>query len=322
MPAEETYKPIPIECILPDIFPEIALYTKGTGPNHVLYKPFDRPFTISDRQRLERTGNQNIYVRADDSQDLTSYIEGHLANFLVDDSISQRSKNMILYQTSMEFVAEMMAAPHLLSSNLARCKALIRNLMKHISSSPTLLTVLQEVAADKLYILSHSVKVAALTMLIHDKAYAICQDEMLDVGIGGILHDIGMTLISGEILEKPEALSNIEYEIVKTHSKKGYEFLKQAGGVSEVSLTIVQHHHEKWNGTGYPAKLKGDSISRSAQVAAVCDIYCALVSDRPYRKASSHEEAIRIMTNEAGGTFKKELFEKFRNIVDAQAPQG
>ncbi|MBT0665012.1 HD domain-containing protein [Geobacter pelophilus] len=304
------------------MFPAIALYTKGTGSNYVLYKPYDRPFTLADKDRLERTNKQNIYIRSDDSPDLTAYIEENLSGFLVDDSISQRSKNMVLYQTSMEFVAEIMEAPHMLAANFTRCKGLIRNLMKHVSTSASLLSVLQEVAAGHLYILSHSVKVAALTMLMHEKAFNICQDEMLDVGIGGILHDIGMTLISPDILEKPEALSNIEYETVKTHSQKGYELLNKAGVFSDITLTIVRHHHEKWDGTGYPAKLKGNNISRSAQVAAVCDIYCALVSDRAYRKASSHAEAIRIMTSEAGGTFNKELFEQFRKIVDSQAPVG
>ncbi|GAM10886.1 cyclic di-GMP phosphodiesterase response regulator RpfG [Geobacter sp. OR-1] len=319
--AEDSFKPIPLECVLPDIFPAIALYTKGSGANYVLYKPFDRPFTLSDQQRLERTGKQNIYVQMDDSVDLTSYIEEHLTAFLADDSISEKSKNLILYQTSMEFVAEVMESPHGLSSNIGRCKSLIKNLMKHVASSAALLDVFQEIAADKLYILSHSVKVAALTMLVHDKAFNISPDEMLDVGVGGILHDIGMTMISGDILEKPEALSNIEYEIVKTHPQKGYELLNNAGCFNEISLTIVRHHHEKWDGSGYPARLKGDNITRSAQVAAICDIYCALVSERPYRKASPHPEALRIMKDEAGRTFKKELFDTFEKIVNKQTLQ-
>ena len=318
MPHLDSYKSIPVECVFPELFPSIALYTKGSGVNFVLYKPSDRPFTQTDQQRLERTGTKNIFIHYDDINCITTYFEKNLSSFLDNSAISDKAKNLILYQTAMEFVAEVLETPESAPSNLTRCKSLIKNLMKHLSSTTSLLQVLKDVASDNLYILSHSVKVAALTMLVHEKAFNICHDEMLDVGVGAILHDIGMTFISNEILEKPEALSNIEYEVVKTHSQKGYDYLNKSGLFSEVSLSIVRHHHEKWDGTGYPAKLRGDNISRSAQVTAVCDIYAALVSDRPYRKASSHADAIRIMESESGRSFNKELFDNFKLIIGAQ----
>lgn len=318
MPQVDSYKSIPIECVFSDLFPPVALYTKGSGINYVLYKPSDRPFTEADKQRLERTGARNIFVHGDDMRYISDYFEDNLGDFLDNSGITDHTKNLILYQTAMAFVAEILESPGSVSSNITRCKSLIRNLMKQISSTTSLLKVFREVAAGNLYILSHSVQVAALTMLVHEKVFNLCHDEMLDVGVGAILHDIGMTLISNEILEKPEALSNIEYEAVKTHSQKGYDSLRHSGGLSEVSLTIVRHHHEKWDGSGYPSKLRGDSISRSAQVAAICDIYSALISDRPYRKASTHADAIRIMESESGRSFNRELFDSFSKIIGGQ----
>lgn len=316
--TDASYKSIPVECIFPGVFPTIALFTRGSAGNYVLYKTGERPFTDMDQQRLERIGTKNLFIQAGDAQAVSGYLEKNLTAFLDNKEISERTKNLILYQTSMDFVAEILESPQTVSDNLERCKSLVSNLIRHIVSTTCLLEVMKDVASSRLYILSHSVKVAAVTMLVHEKIFNISHDEMLDVGVGAIFHDLGMTFISGDILDKPEALSNIEYSTVKTHAQRGYDFLRKNGVFSEVSLAIVRHHHEKWDGSGYPSKLRGDSISRSAQVAGVSDIYCALISDRPYRKASVHEEALRIMESESGRSFKKELFEQFRTIVDAQ----
>ena len=122
---------------------------------------------------------------------------------------------------------------------------------------------------------------------------------MIDVGIGSLIHDYGMIFITSEILEKNDALSDIEYYKVKQHTQKGYEYLKRSGNYSDIVLNIVRYHHERYDGNGYPTGLKGDNIPRSGQVAAICDVYSALIMDRAHRKASSHADAIKIMREEA-----------------------
>lgn len=127
-----------------------------------------------------------------------------------------------------------------------------------------------------------------------------------------------MIFISGEIVDKPDALSDVEYYKVKQHTQKGYEFLKQTGQFNEVALTIVRHHHERYDGNGYPTGIRGDAIPRSAQLSAICDVYSALVTDRVYRKASSHADAFKLMREESkGGSFNEELFKRFEEIMNA-----
>ncbi|SNB45217.1 HD-GYP domain-containing protein [Geobacter sp. DSM 9736] len=312
---EYAYKPVIVNCIIPEAFPPVALFTKGSGGNYILYKNSERPFTPEDHQRLARGGTKCMFVHTEDFRDLITYLEENLARFLASDEITEGAKNVILCQISTEYIAEMMEKRTGVDDKLIRCRRLIRHLMAHVTGNAGIFGLMKELASEPRYILEHSVKVAALTMLFHDRHFSIEHDEMIDIGVGGILHDIGMMFLCADILDKPDALSDVEYNTVKKHPVLGHEFLQKVGVDSEVALTVVKHHHEHWDGSGYPGMLRANAIPRSAQVAAICDIYCALTSNRPYRKASSHEEALRIMKDEAGRTFNDELFRRFADLI-------
>jgi len=98
-------------------------------------------------------------------------------------------------------------------------------------------------------------------------------------------------------------LSDVEYYKIKRHAQLGYECLQEIGGFSEISLLAVRHHHERYDGDGYPLALKGEAIPRTAQVMAICDVYSALTADRVYRQAVSHARALEIMSSEMPGAF-------------------
>lgn len=310
------FRPITVESIDPAYFPEVALFVKNNG-NYILYKNHDRKFTELDRARLQRTNSDFLYVRAGDMDLITEYLEDNLHSLLARNDISSNNKGIILYQTAANYVTEVLDSPEKLA-NLARCRSLIRHLMKYVANSEDTLKAFQAIIANNYYIFVHSVQVAALTMLAHDKLFDLSTDEMIDVGVGALLHDFGMIFISSDILEKPDALSDIEYHKVKQHTQKGYDFLKGIGVFSDVSLTIVRYHHERYDGNGYPTGLTGDSIPRSAQLAALCNTYCAMTTERPYRKALSHADAIKVMRDKSAGAFNVELFERFEEIMSGR----
>ncbi|TWJ18964.1 HD-GYP domain-containing protein [Geobacter argillaceus] len=310
------FRPITVECIDPAYFPEVALFVKNNG-NYILYKNHDRKFTELDRARLQRTNSDFLYVRAGDMDLITEYLEDNLHSLLARNDISNNTKGIILYQTAANYVTDVLDSPEKVA-NLARCRSLIRHLMKYVANSEDSLKAFQAIIANNYYIFVHSVQVAALTMLAHDKLFDLNTDEMIDVGMGALLHDFGMIFISSDILEKPDALSDIEYHKVKQHTQKGYDFLKGIGVFNDVSLTIVRHHHEKYDGNGYPTGLKGDNIPRSAQLAALCDTYCAMTTERPYRKGLSHADAIRVMRDKSSGAFNVELFKRFEAILSGR----
>ena len=311
------FRPITVECIDPSYFPDVALFVKNNG-NYILYKNPERKFTEKDRARLQRTNSEFLYVRAGDMDLIAEYLEDNLNSLLARNDICSNTKGIILYQTAANYVTDVLDTPGKVA-NLARCRSLIRHLMKYVTNSEDTLKAFQAIIANNHYIFVHSVQVAALTMLAHDKLFDLNHDEMIDVGVGALLHDFGMIFISSDILNKPDALSDIEYHKVKQHTQKGYDFLKGIGVFSDVSLTIVRYHHEKYDGNGYPTGLTGDNIPRSAQLAALCDAYCAMTTDRPYRTSNSHADTIRIMRDESTGAFNVELFKRFEEIISGRA---
>jgi energy-coupling factor transport system substrate-specific component len=139
-----------------------------------------------------------------------------------------------------------------------------------------------------------------------DIAQIIGYEDIKSVEIAGKLHDIGKISISREILHKPGKLSKEEFDIIKSHSEKGYEIIKDSDFDQNIKDGI-RFHHEALNGKGYPLGLKGNEIPMIAQIIAVADIYDALTSDRPYRKAMSQSQAIEILENCKGITLNSDL---------------
>lgn len=132
------------------------------------------------------------------------------------------------------------------------------------------------------YTYMHSVAVCAL-MVALAKQLGFNEIETKRAGMAGLLHDIGKAGIPNEILNKPGALTDEEFTLVKEHPQRGHAMLIQGLVVDEVVLDVCLHHHEKVNGMGYPHKLKSDEISIFAKMGAVCDVYDAITSNRPYK---------------------------------------
>ena len=136
------------------------------------------------------------------------------------------------------------------------------------------------------------------------------------------LHDVGKIAISDLILNKPAKLSPEEFDIMKTHVAVGMEAVKKI--ISETTehaflnhaLLFVGAHHEKWDGSGYPAGLKGEDIPLEGRLMAIADVYDALISDRPYKKAFSHETACEIIEKDSGTHFDPTLVEIFKKVKD------
>ena len=128
---------------------------------------------------------------------------------------------------------------------------------------------------------------------------------------GAFLHDIGKIAISDTILHKPARLDELEFEIIKSHVCHGSEIIRSYTWLEDAH-DVVYHHHEKYNGTGYPDQLKGDRIPLNARIFAIADVFDALISKRPYKEPCPFDEVMEIMTSDAGHHFDPEIFELFR----------
>jgi putative nucleotidyltransferase with HDIG domain len=136
--------------------------------------------------------------------------------------------------------------------------------------------------------------------------------------MGALLHDVGKIGLPAEVLNKPGCLTAEEWVVMRGHPSAGVALLAEADFPWDVTL-IVQSHHERWDGTGYPHGLMGQEIPRVARLVAIADAYDALTSVRSYRAASSHDEAMAVMRLDAGRQFDPMLFAEFERVAAVHA---
>lgn len=152
--------------------------------------------------------------------------------------------------------------------------------------------------------------------------YGITKDQAEFIFYASSVHDIGKIAIPDAIMLKPGRLTPDEFEIMKTHTTRGYRLLNMLDGISEQNQyfkycqEICRYHHERWDGRGYPEGLKGDETPISAQIVSLCDCYDALTSNRPYKTALEHQEAVDLIMNGGCGAFSPQLLKAFSSCLD------
>ncbi len=173
----------------------------------------------------------------------------------------------------------------------------------------------------------HVKRICGLTKILMTKVsdmfpeYHLSKGEIDKIVTSSVLHDVGKISIPDRILNKPGRLTDEEFVIMKQHTVKGCEILQNIPnimdeGIYNYSYDICRHHHERWDGRGYPDGLKGDDISIWAQVVSIVDVYDALTSDRVYKKAFSHDKAIEMIHNNECGVFNPKILKAFEAVMD------
>ncbi len=172
-----------------------------------------------------------------------------------------------------------------------RLRSAVRRLAEEVTADKDLMlaTIHAPAMRDVPYI--HSVGVAVL-MLNLARQMGLDRKRWNCLGLAGMLHDTGKLVLPNDVLAKPERLSGCELLMVREHPIQGERILMASGLDCAIALDVCRHHHERYDGTGYPDGLKGQEISQASRMAAVCDVYDALRSLRPYKEAWNAKAAI------------------------------
>lgn len=191
---------------------------------------------------------------------------------------------------------------------------LVEEISASVMRHPNALISLARLKHSDEYTYMHSVAVCAL-MIALARQLGLAEEQVREAGMAGLLHDIGKMMIPDEILNKPGKLTDSEFDTVRSHPEAGGRILMDSQQVSALVLDVCLHHHEKVDGSGYPHRLKGDQISLFAKMGAVCDVYDAITSDRPYKRGWDPAEAIRKMAEWCKGHFDEAVFKAFVKSV-------
>jgi HD-GYP domain-containing protein (c-di-GMP phosphodiesterase class II) len=193
------------------------------------------------------------------------------------------------------------------------CVSLVDDVVESINRHPdALLSLVRLKNADE-YTYLHSVAVCAL-MVALGRQLGLSDAQCHEAGMAGMLHDLGKAAMPQEVLNKPGKLTPAEFEIVKQHPVRGHEMLLAGANVSEAVMDVCRHHHERVDGTGYPDGLAVEQISLLARMGAVCDVYDAVTSDRPYKAAWDPAQALSQMATWKGH-FDPAIFQSFVKSV-------
>ncbi|WP_263264731.1 HD-GYP domain-containing protein [Pseudomonas sp. RIT-PI-S] len=197
--------------------------------------------------------------------------------------------------------------------NCEASMAVVEDIAASVMRHPHALISLARLKTADEYTYMHSVAVCGLMVAL---ARQMGQPDALvrEAGTAGLLHDIGKMAIPNDVLNKPGRLTDDEFALVRTHPLSGLEILQRSGFLSVAAIDVCMHHHEKVDGTGYPYGLAGDEISPMARMAAICDVYDAVTSPRPYKKPWGPAHSLKEMASWKGH-FDRHLFQGFVRTV-------
>lgn len=191
---------------------------------------------------------------------------------------------------------------------------LVEEITESVLRNPDALISLARLKRADEYTYMHSVAVCAL-MIGLARQLGLSEQDVQEAGIAGLLHDVGKMAIPDAVLNKPGKLTDGEFAVVRSHPEAGVRLLRDSPRVSEIALDVCLHHHEKVDGTGYPHRLRGDQINLFARMGAVCDVYDAVTSNRPYKAGWDPAEAVRRMAEWSGSHFDEAVFQAFVKTV-------
>lgn len=262
-----------------------------------------RSFLLNDPEDLSKLLASNIEsVQIDTEKSLVAIEADMISDAAVDDSVAGLNKIEILkvrmqplsaadeHQTAMQLIMSSKALVKRMFSDVRMGKALnaeealplVSEIVASVARNQGAITSLVRLKSKDNYTYMHSVAVCVL-MVALARELGLNEEQTRQAGVAGLYHDVGKMAIPDDILTKPAALSDDEFVVMRKHSEFGHAILSRSKQMDDVCLDVCLHHHEKMDGTGYPHKMKGSEISIFAKMGAVCDVYDAITSDRPYK---------------------------------------
>ncbi|MEK3883081.1 HD-GYP domain-containing protein [Paenibacillus sp. PL2-23] len=257
--------------------------------------------------RLEQCGVQYVYIEDSRTEDVQ-----------VPSIISEETFRMAIKEIRTNF-REMMDRPKMKKGVTypfiaAPFRSMMNSIIDELSNHKDAMIMLMNMGQVDHYLFQHSLNVCVYTTLL-GMSNGYSRDEVMTLGLGALLHDIGKTQISMQVLQKPDALTKEEFELMKRHAQLGYELLKDEPNLPLLVAHCAFQHHERLDGSGYPRGIKGNEIHDYAKWVGLVDSYDAMTTNRVYRSPMLPHEAVERLYAGTGTLYEQRMLQLFRDKV-------
>lgn len=311
---------------------EVGMYVHDLNCNWLTHPFVRNSFPVTTKEQIRKILDAKIkelYIDTEKGLDVhkakptTSDTSNHLSAEIPHD---QPATQPVLLRQELSRAANITkAAIHVLSNILEDVREkrpidteaasfVVEDMVGSVTRNSDALLGLTRIRTISEYTLEHSIGVSVL-LITFGKYLGLNQAELKDLGLGGMLHDLGKELVPQSIIKKPGKLTPDEYVIMHKHVEYTYGLLKDIPGIPEIVLQVVREHHEYYDGTGYPHQIAGNDISLYGQMAAIIDIYDAITTDRVYGEAISQPAALGKLFDWGQQKFNQELVQRFIHCI-------
>ncbi|QJB56076.1 HD domain-containing phosphohydrolase [Pseudodesulfovibrio sp. zrk46] len=309
-----SYFPVSPVMLFPEALGDFSVYL-WQGGDFVLYTKSGQKFTLKHRQVLHRNDVKEVYIQSSEKVQYEKYIEANLGKILLDESLPIEVRSNVFYEAStvvMQDVFDSKLPSGLRARHFNRLTDIVKNSIQFLASDNSLSAVAPFISHDyKTY--THCMHVFIYSVAVF-QTYDMSDNEIFECGLGALLHDVGKAKIPRRILNKRGALTQSEREIIKEHPIHGVSMCAHLP-MSQNTINCILFHHEKLDGTGYPAGLKSDNIPMPVRIISLADVYDALTTERPYAEGMDPYEALTLMRHDMRETLDMNVFKRFVAVL-------
>lgn len=287
------------------------LYTKNTAGKMILF--CRAGFEITPRQIGILHGvSRPFFIKSSDADAYADYAFTRLESIIGDTRMRISEKAEILHKVGKRSIRKLLEDPQSPAA-VKQSEVVIGQYVELLLTSREAAPNLFALSAMDAYTYSHSVNVATLNMLLGERLFGSDRKALWEIGLAGLLHDIGKTMVNQRVLFKRGKLTPLEFAEVKRHAEFSGQIIAGHGYPEAIHLA-GRNHHERWDGHGYPDSLEGPEMHLFARITAVSDVYDAITSRRVYKEERPHVDALREMSNEEGH-FDADIFQILLQVV-------
>ncbi len=316
------YLPISLSSLRADtkIGCDIYLLVKTSAESrYILYCGADAVFVSEQSDRLLEKNVSRLFIKKEDQKAYYEYLENNFHDIVSDTRIPPDERAKIIHSAATNLVKDLYNDPS--TDNVERTKAYAYNIVDYTLKDSRNAESLLKIAVHEYHTYTHSVNVAAVGTLFA-KNLGFEKSELRNFCSGILLHDIGKTRISTDILNKKGKLTAQEFETIKLHPELGVKILKETGIDFTYEHIITLQHHENYDGTGYPYGIEKEAIDLCGRIARIIDVYDGLTKTRSYADAMRPFSALIEMKENMLNCFDKELFIEFVRFLGPYDPRA